>query len=124
MWAILSDQIRLLLPRLTLFLVFAVGLLALMYFTMPEQLPVAIYKITLTVAAAILGYWLDRGLFPYGRPDSYLNQDWRNAQLGPFGIPDAADYPVIDEYRLVYAAAMIRRAIVVAAVILSVSLGL
>ncbi|MEL8635742.1 putative holin, partial [Escherichia coli] len=50
----------------------------------------------------VLGYWLDRSLFPWARPDSF--SPWKEPRC--------------------CAAAMIRRAIIVAAVCLSVALGL
>ncbi|MBJ3678951.1 hypothetical protein JGC71_23150, partial [Salmonella enterica subsp. enterica serovar Hvittingfoss] len=52
--------------------------------------------------SAVLGYWLDRSLFPWARPDSFC--PW--------------------EESLCCAAAMIRRAIIVAAICLAVALGL
>lgn len=64
-------------PRSSLFLVLAVVLLACIAVVSPVQLPVALYKLTLIALAAVIGYWLDRALFPYARPDSYLERDWR-----------------------------------------------
>ncbi len=32
------------------------------------------WKLLLLSAAAFLGYWLDRTLFPYGRPDDWLDE--------------------------------------------------
>lgn len=66
----------------------------------PHQLPVTLYKLSLISAAAVAGYWLDRSLFPYARPD--------DLSLSP-GIETAA--------------AMLRRAIVIAACIIGVALG-
>lgn len=34
----------------------------------PQQLPVVAYKLTLVTLAVVLAYWLDRALFPYQRP--------------------------------------------------------
>ncbi|NEM33488.1 hypothetical protein G3V90_26340, partial [Escherichia coli] len=53
--------------------------------------------------AAVLGYWLDRSLFPYARPNYFQSAE--------------------DEQRL-FSAAMLRRAVIVAAVCLSVAMGL
>lgn len=68
--------------------------------TAPHQLPVTLYKLSLAVAGCAVGYWADRGLFPYARPD------------GDFCEPGIET-----------AAAMIRRAIIVAACVVSLSLG-
>lgn len=66
----------------------------------PHQLPVTLYKLSLISAGGAVGYWIDRSLFPYARPDDY----W----VAP-GIETAA--------------AMLRRAIIVAACIVGVALG-
>ena len=34
----------------------------------PQELGVALWKMTLVSTAAFVGYWLDRHLFPYARP--------------------------------------------------------
>ncbi|MCW2488895.1 putative holin [Candidatus Symbiopectobacterium sp. NZEC127] len=80
----------------------AVLLLVLIALVSPQQLTVVIYKISLITLAAVLGYWLDRSLFPKATPGQYLEHS-----------PD-----------LVFAAALIRRAIIVAAVCLAVAMGL
>lgn len=74
-------------------LTLAIGILA------PHQLGVTLYKLSLVSLAAVAGYWIDRGLFPYARPDELTLSE---SQVS---------------------AAFIRRAIVVAAVILGVSWG-
>lgn len=79
----------------TVLLSLAIGFLA------PHQLPVTLYKLSLVSLAAVAGYWIDRSLFPYARPDCFL-----------VGGRDA-----------VFAAAMQRRALIVAACIIGVSLG-
>lgn len=66
----------------------------------PHQLPVTLYKLSLISAGGAIGYWIDRGLFPYARPD------------GDFCEPGIET-----------AAAMLRRAIIVAACIVGVALG-
>lgn len=71
----------------------------------PQQIPVVIYKLSLISLAAVLGYWLDRSLFPFARP----GHDIRHV---PEGMSN------------VFAAAMLRRALIVAAVCLSVAMGL
>lgn len=112
----LSDTIPLWLraPRNSLWLIAAVVLLALIALISPVQLPVVLYKVALIALFAVLGYWLDRTLFPYARPDSYLERDWRFGTEEPEGD---ADFRVVAGYERVFATALIRRAIVVGAVI-------
>ena len=93
----------------------AVALLA------PEQLTLVIYKASLVASAALMGYWIDRSVFPYSRPDGYLRKDWRHGTDEP---EDDADFPVVSGYQKVFVMAMLRRAIVIAAVVIGVSVGL
>jgi hypothetical protein len=83
------------------------GLIALSLFIAaivlrPSNGAVIGYKLTLVSLAAVTGYHLDRSLFPYARPHVHL----------------AAGRD------LLAAAAQIRRAVIVAAAILAVSIGL
>ena len=119
----LKDHIPLWLraPRNSLFIVLAVLLLAVIAMVSPVQLPVVLYKAALIALAAVIGYWLDRALFPYARPDSYLQQDWR---LGTVEPVDDADYPVCERYTREFCVAQLRRAIIVGAVVIGVALGL
>ena len=109
------------LPRTTSWLIAACVLLAAVAFLSPVQLPVLLYKGSLIALAAVLGYWLDRSLFPYARPDGYLVSEWRDELPAPDGV---ADYPVVTEYRWLFAAALLRRAVVVGAVVVGVALGM
>lgn len=102
----------------------------------PQQLPVVMYKLALVLLSAVIGYHLDRALFPYASPGGYLYQDWKihgkdsytklYVKDGEDQIPTkyAAEYPVLDEYRTLFAVVLIRRALIVSAVILGVTLGL
>lgn len=108
-------------PRTTTWLLLAALLLAVIAVVAPPQLPVVLYKACLVALAAVLGYWLDRALFPYARPDGYLVRDWRYGTEEPEGN---VDYPVVAGYILVFAIAMIRRALIVGAVALGISVGL
>ena len=108
-------------PRSSLFLLLSVLLLAALAVVSPVQLPVALYKLTLIALAAVVGYWLDRALFPYARPDGYLQRDWRYGTDEPEGD---VDYPVVQAYIRVFTAAMLRRAIVVGCVVLGIAAGL
>ncbi|MFI8609501.1 putative holin [Pseudomonas sp. NPDC077649] len=53
------------LPRMWLWTIISVGLLLALYFIRPEQLQVVLYKAALVTIAATLAYWIDRSLYPY-----------------------------------------------------------
>lgn len=108
-------------PRTSLFIILAVILLAAIYVVSPAQLPVVLYKVSLIALAGVLGYWLDRVLFPYARPDSYLTYDWRAGSDEPIG---EADHPVCADHMRAFCAAQLRRAIIVGSVIFGVAAGL
>lgn len=91
------------LPRLTLWAIVAVLLLFAISVVSPQQLPVVLYKLSLVTIACVLGYWLDRTLFPYDRPHTYLEY---GEDLIPRGL------------------AMLRRALIVMACVLGLTLGL
>lgn len=54
--------------RLKFFSFLAIVLVGLVFFLAPAQLPVIIHKFALEALAAVMGYWLDRHLFPLARP--------------------------------------------------------
>ena len=82
----------------------AVAALAAVAFVSAEQLPVALWKFAQVASGGFLGYWLDRHLFPYARPD----------KLGAEGDP----------HGIVFASAMLRRAAIVAATIVAVGIAM
>lgn len=99
------------LPRMTTpYLAFAV-MLILVLLAAPQQLPIIAYKLALVTGAGVAGYGLDRALFPYGRPH--------------VALPDCyyGDTP-IDGSLVLYIVAQGRRAVIVAAAMLAVGLGL
>ena len=109
-------------PRLIVCSVAAALLVGALALVSPVQLPVMLYKLALVLLAGCVGYWLDRWLFPYSRPDGYLAQEWRKHDAD---FPaDAADYAVVPGYESIFAAALLRRALVVLGVMLAVGLGL
>jgi len=55
--------------RMAEWLLISVVLLVAIWFTAPQQLGVSMYKLSLITTAAWVGYWIDRSLFPYARPD-------------------------------------------------------
>jgi hypothetical protein len=86
---------------MTDWIVITILLTIIIYVLAPQQLPVSLYKLSLITTAAVVGYWIDRSLFPYARPDN----------------------PSIQPYDMIIAAAMLRRAIIVGCAMLAVSLG-
>ena len=60
------------LPRLFWWQIATVLLLAVIGLMHPQQLPVSLYKLSLITMAGVVGYWLDRSIFPYARPDSFI----------------------------------------------------
>lgn len=114
------------LPRLSGWLLITLVLLACVWAVAPHQLPVSLYKLSLVSLAAVVGYWLDRSLFPYARPDVFLalqTHDESMEDAGPDGatielhaIPDPALAQLM-------AVAMLRRAIIIGATMLAMGLG-
>lgn len=83
-------------------------LLAMVWAVAPEQGPVILYKQAIVLLAAFCGYWIDRWAFPYARPDRFLTVAG-DARSG---------------HRRVFAAAGLRRAIIMGSTMLAVGLGL
>ncbi len=104
-------------PRLSGWLIATVLLLAVIGLLYPQQLPVSLYKLSLASMAGVAGYWLDRAFFPYARPDDFMAQ--AVSVGGPF-VPKKSVAPTL---QIVFAAAMIRRAIVVGCAMLAIGLG-
>lgn len=108
-------------PRLFAWILFSTLLFAGLFFMHPQQVAVAYYKFALVLGGAVVGYWLDRSTFPYARPDGFLKDFWQKGTTEPL---NQADFEVVEEYKTVYALVMLRRAIIMASVILGVTLGL
>lgn len=109
-------------PRLLGCLVASVILVAAVALAAPQQIGVILYKACLLALAGYGGYWLDRTVFPYARPDSYLvDADWRT-QTEP--ASDQANHPVVPGYEGVFSSAMLRRGVIMAGAILGLGLGL
>ncbi|ENY6783331.1 putative holin [Providencia rettgeri] len=100
----------------------ALVLLVLIAVFSPQQLGVVLYKLALVCVAVVLGYALDRALFPYASPGSYLRGNWK--QDTPYLGVDEAEFPVVQGYQRIFAAALLRRAVIVLAVVLGMTLGL
>jgi hypothetical protein len=110
---------RLQLPFLALL---AVCLQVAIHFFSPAQSPVVLYKLALVAIAVVLAVFCDVAVFPFARPDSYLDKDWRNDPDAD--NPNNADYPIAEGYEEAFCAACMRRALIIAAFVLAVSLGL
>lgn len=105
-------------PRLIGWIITAMVLMIGMALAAPEQMPVIVYKVSLVVLGAVLAYWLDRALFPYGRPHACLP-----GTGGPGGctIPTESER---DRGEIRFAFACLRRALIVLACVLGLTLGL
>lgn len=60
-------------PRLTGWLLVVVMLLPVIGLLTPHQFLVVIYKIFLLTLGIVFAYWVDRALFSYDRPHTYLD---------------------------------------------------
>ena len=107
---------------LPLAILITVALVGLTVAVAPRQAVVGLYKLVLMLVGGVAAYGLDRTLWPYAAPSSYLDEDWRNE-------PDAdrkgdADYRIVSEYKRIFCIAMIRQVALVACGMLAVCLGL
>ena len=109
-------------PRMFVCFLLAIVTLAFVVWVSPQQGPVIVYKIALVLLAGVAGYWLDRWVFPYARPEGYLKREWRSHDV--FWPDDKADFEVVNEHMQAFAASMIRRALIIAGAMLAVGLGL
>lgn len=50
-------------------------LLATIYMLQPQQIGVIVYKTSFITWGAVLGYWVDRWVFPYDRPHVSANPE-------------------------------------------------
>lgn len=94
------------LPRLTGWALIAVALVAVTWLLEPTRLPAVVAKLANISLAAVVAYWIDRRIFCYARPDSYLV---------PGGVLTACE--------ALFVAACHRRALIVCAAMLAMALG-
>lgn len=85
-------------PRMTDWTLITIAIMACLAIVAPTKLPVVLYKCGLVTLGGVLGYWIDRALFPYARPNKVRRYDQPMAGI--------------------------RRALVVLACILGLTLGL
>lgn len=117
------------LPRLFSWLLATVLLCLVIGWMFPHQLPVSVYKLSLVTMAGVIGYWLDRSLYPYARPDSFFPR----ADAKPGEVACDIDLRESDclEVALtpqgmdafVFAVCMLRRAVIVGCAMLAMGLG-
>jgi hypothetical protein len=88
-------------PRMIVSTVLSIALGIAISQLAPQQALVTLYKFSLVTGAGVAGYYLDRELFPYARPDIFL----------------------VGGREIAFAAAQIRRALIVGAMMLAVGLG-
>jgi hypothetical protein len=96
--------------RMLSWLAISLALTAAIYLVAPHQLQVTLYKLSLITTAAWLGYWIDRSLFPYARPDVIGN-----------AMEDAKIHTTEAIHEMNHAA--MRRAIIIAACVIGAALG-
>jgi hypothetical protein len=94
----------------------------------PHQLPVSLYKLSLVSLAAVVGYWLDRSIFPYARPDAFLLPDTEEFEehfLDEQPADNAVFASLTPDGTLMRLAGvcMLRRAIVIGCAMLAMGLG-
>lgn len=70
-----SSPLRQRAPRMTAWTLISVALLIALALIAPLKLPVVLYKCGLVTLGGVLGYWIDRALFPYSRPCQVPNED-------------------------------------------------
>lgn len=132
------------LPRLTSWWLIALFLSLAVFLIAPQQLPVSLYKLNLISLAAVAGYWIDRKVFPYARPqiaalrdldtDYELELTEQESSQGFVMTDDGRHIPIeciaeglcgpIDPTRVYFMlGCMLRRALIMSAAILAISLG-
>lgn len=113
------------LPRMTDWLIVALLLSIVIFALSPQQLPVSLYKLNLIAIAGVVGYWLDRSLFPYARPDSFMASDLEILEQTK-EVEDVQEQFKLEcflQNNLLVAASMLRRAFIVGCAMIAVGLG-
>ena len=121
--------------RTTLLFLAGLGMLLAALFAVevlgaPPLLQVALYKGFLLFAAAHIGYWIDRRLFPYARPDQLLLKQEREAMEELHGdlslVDDGGVVCAVDRicvYPPSFDVATLRRALIVVGTMICVAFG-
>lgn len=93
----------------------AAALFAVQAFDLPPLFQVALYKGFLLFAGAHAGYWIDRGLFPYARPDKVSG-----ALYSLDAVLTAQEQAALSS---LFALCMLRRALIVFGAMVCVAFG-
>ena len=110
------------LPRMMDWVLAALILSLIIFALSPQQLPVSLYKLNLIAIAGVVGYWLDRSLFPYARPDTFQAKDIEHDTIDDSDVL-RFELEVFPPNDLLFAVSMLRRALIVAAAMIAVGLG-
>lgn len=114
------------LPRMSATLAGAILLFLVIAYIAPQQLPVTIYKLSLITIAAVIGYWIDRDIFPYARPDRFIDSA---LSAIPEPVLDETDHaiafidPGANNRAFLFAEAQKRRALIVVGFALAAAIG-
>ena len=92
--------------RMITWLAISIPLILIVAFISPQKIELLVNKTVMITFSAWLGYRIDRGLFPYARPDRLTEE------------------PAVPGSDLAFSSAMLRRAIIVAACVLAMAIGL
>jgi len=120
-------------PRMTKTALLALALLGAVALISPQQLPVIVYKVGLVLLAGVAGYILDRALFPYARPDRFIakpilpappNESEAEKNIRQLNTLLALKHGDSTIGHWLFFVAQARRAVIVAAAMLAVGLGL
>lgn len=118
----MPDNFRRLLPWLIISIFLAILAQFLQSTSPGNVLAVSVYKAHLLSLGGWVGYWLDRALFPYDRPHTYLLED-APSEPEPCEVDGMASATLCSVAGSNFGFAMLRRAIVVAAALICVGLG-
>lgn len=113
------------LPRLSGWLLITIALLICVALIAPHQLPVSLYKLSLVSLAAVVGYWLDRSIFPYARPDGFMDvfSEVSPPSTRADDLPESSLCVADNTLMWLAGAAMLRRAIIIGCAMLTMGLG-
>lgn len=114
--------------RMSDWLLAAILLSFAIWWIAPHQLPVSLFKLNLIALAAVAGYWIDRSLFPYARPDVFLEMEGDAEPLPPLECDADSDSCTLiaepnEALLRVMGICMLRRAIIVSATMMAVGMG-
>lgn len=114
------------LPRMSATLAGAILLLLVIAYIAPQQLPVTIYKLSLITIAAVIGYWVDREIFPYARPDRFIDSALPSIKEPLLDETDDAILlidPGANNRAFLFAEAQKRRALIVVGFAIATAIG-